>query len=64
MVTIRRTRSRERVPQFLLWALVGAAECLGLVSAMTIGVFVLSELVLGCQSNRSSESAKALLKVL
>lgn len=35
------TRSREGVPQFLLWALVGAAGCLGLVSLLTIGVFVL-----------------------
>ena len=36
-----RPRSWEAAPQFLLWALVGAGVCLGLLGAMTIGVFVL-----------------------
>jgi hypothetical protein len=41
MVTITRTRPRGGVPQFLLWALVGAAVCVGLLSAQTIGGVVL-----------------------
>jgi hypothetical protein len=41
MVTVPRARSRLGVAQFLLWALVGAGMSLGLLGAMTIGVFVL-----------------------
>jgi hypothetical protein len=47
MVTITRTRSRGGVPQFLLWALVGAAGCLGLLGALTIGVLVPVALLAG-----------------
>jgi hypothetical protein len=40
-VTVPRALSRQGVPQFLLWALVGAGMSLGLLGALTIGVFVL-----------------------
>jgi hypothetical protein len=40
-VTATRATSRPGIPQFLLWALIGAGVCLGVLSALTIGVFVL-----------------------